>query len=59
MDLLSRWTTMANGVYYFTLPFECLSRSEGTERSAVTSLEQITLKISYNGQSTSANLKQY
>lgn len=50
---------MANGVYYFTLPFECLSRSEGTERSAVTSLEQITLKISYNGQSTSANLKQY
>lgn len=42
MDLLSRWTTMASGVYYFTLPFECLSQNEGT---TVTSLEQITLKI--------------
>lgn len=42
MDLLSRWTSMTNGVCYFELPFECLFRSEGI---AVTSLEQITLKI--------------
>jgi len=26
MDLLSRWATMTNSVYYFTLPFECLSQ---------------------------------
>lgn len=42
MDLLSRWTSMTTGVCYFTVPFECLSRSEGV---TVTSIEQITLKI--------------
>lgn len=42
MDLLSRWTSMTDGVCYFSLPFECLSRSKG---AAITSIEHVTLKI--------------
>lgn len=42
MDLLSRWASMTTGICYFTIPFECLSRSDGI---TITSIEQITLKI--------------